>query len=191
VVVVRPGLHLAALGLERDDGPAPPQSVEAEMATGDGGIGLGLAPGGKKRLAERLRQGGKRVFVGRNRPFQHFGGEGGAKAFAGHFRPDQPQNRLGRGERVEADGVGELPGLAGVGREDEGRRPIRCRCRGEPVPARHPIGDRRDAARIGAVGKAGILQIGIAAAGALEAGDAGKDAAVHLGQDDMHGEIGG
>ena len=58
------------------------------------------------------------------------------------------------------------------------------------MPARDAIGDRLDTRAVGAMGKAGILQIRVALAGRFETGDTGENAPVQFGEHHMHGEIG-
>ena len=50
------------------------------------------------------------------------------------------EQRFGRGQRVQADGMGHLMRAAGVGGQDQRQLPVRRRGRGEtvPVPARGP-----------------------------------------------------
>ena len=51
VIVVRPRRHLAAFGLQGNDGAAPADRVKAEVTVFDRGVGFGVAPGREKRLA--------------------------------------------------------------------------------------------------------------------------------------------
>ena len=62
---------------------------------------------------------------------------------------------------------------------------------GEAVPVGDPVHDCGDAGGVGAVGEAGELQLGVALAGGLVADEAGEEAAVDLGQDHVHGKVGG
>ena len=69
--------------------------------------------------------------------------------------------------------------------------PVAARGGAKAVPGGDAVGNGGDAACVGAVGEAGELQVGVALSRRLEAGDAGEEAAIDLGQDDMHGQIGG
>ena len=57
------------------------------------------------------------------------------------------------------------------------------------MPAGDFVGDGGDARGRRAVGDAGELQVRVGGEGGLEAGDAGEDAAIDLGQDDVHGKV--
>ena len=81
--------------------------------------------------------------------------------------------------------------LAGVGREDDRDAVVGDGFAGEFRPGFDPRGDGGDARRVGAVFAAGVFKVAVPRRGFLEAGDAGEEAAVHLGQDNVHGEVGG
>ena len=88
--------------------------------------------------------------------------------------------------RIQADCVGGLPGLAGIGRQDKGHVLFRRRF----VPQSHPggdlVGNGGDALRLRPVRKTRELQGGVTRAGFLEGGDAGEEPPVDLRQDDVH-----
>jgi hypothetical protein len=98
---------------------------------------------------------------------------------------------LGGGEGVEADGMGDLLGAAGIGGEDDGELTVACGgfCEGEP--ALDAVYNLFNTGCVGAVCEAGILQIGVAFSRRFEADDTGEEATVDLGEDDVHGEVGG
>jgi hypothetical protein len=101
------------------------------------------------------------------------------------------EDRVGRGERIEANGVGHVPRPAGIGRQDQRHPAVGGACPGQTMPTRHTVGDGRDPVRCRGVGSARELQVGVAGGGFLERGHAGQDPPVDLGQDDVHGQIGG
>ena len=85
--------------------------------------------------------------------------------------------------------MGQLPVLAGIGRQDQREAAIFGGGLGQPVRLYDAGGDSLNPVLIGAVHEARELQVRVAFGGGFEAGDPGKEAAIHLGQDDMHGEI--
>ena len=91
---------------------------------------------------------------------------------------------------VEADGIAGAAGGAGIVRHQDGdaalfaRRLLQADHRGDP--RRHLF----DPIRLGPGVEAAEGQRGVGLAFGLETDGAGKDAAVELGQHDMHGEVG-
>ena len=205
---------LTPFGLQRDQGVAPAHRCKPEHAVVTGGVGGGVAPGGVEFALQVFGQGLQGGAVVGQRPGQGFGlqdllqrcGGGGAaprlRLPPGYLRTGERsggealgsqvlQDRLGRGQRIEADGMGEVPLLAGIGGQDHRKAAVGAGGGVQPVPGGHPVGDGGDAGGVGAVGEARELQVGIAFAWALEAGDPGEDATVNLGQHHMHRQIGG
>ena len=86
--------------------------------------------------------------------------------------------------------MGAVEILAGIGGQDQRQLAVGGLGAGKPVPAGDARHHRRNPSGIGAVGKAGKLQIGVAGTGGFETGDAGENPPVHLGQHHMHRQIG-
>src|SRR5690348_10152957 len=63
-------LHLAALGLHGDDGIAKPDSREMKLAVANLRIVLGLSPGIRKIVVQRLRKSSQRVAIVGHAPGQ-------------------------------------------------------------------------------------------------------------------------
>ena len=74
------------------------------------------------------------------------------------------QQRLGRGKGIEPDRMGHLMGAAGIGRQDQRDFPVSRGGRRQTVPGGHTVHHGGNAVRIGAVGKARKLQVGVARA---------------------------
>ena len=195
VIAVFAVLQIAAFRLQRDQRVAAGLRGEVERAILNQRIILNRAPCVAKVIAQRLWQAGQGGVVVGKRPRNALFGQAPAKT---DLRRDaialarQPhQHVFDAGQRIKADRVGQLIVPPRIGREHQRQfAPVRRSLR-KPLPAQHALYDRCDAGIFGAVGKAGILQIGVAFFWAFEADNAGENTAIHLGQDHMHGQIGG
>ena len=195
VIAVAACRDLAAFGLQGDQGFAAQQGGEVEVSGVAQQVGGGIAPGpgqiglqgGGEGCQRRTVRGKWPAHAVAAKPLRQIGPGCGSVACA-----RQPgQNRLGRGDGVQPDSMGAVETLAGIGGQDQRQPAVGGGGLGKAVPAGDPRDHCRDPPRIGAVGEAGKLQVGVAGTRGFETGDAGKDAAVNLGQDDVHGEVSG
>jgi hypothetical protein len=164
-----------------------------ERAIAAGRIAFGRAPGLGQIILQgsgQLRQGGA---VGGERPVQGFCRQSPRQIIGrrhGIARAGQiGQDRLRRGQGIEAHGMGHGLGLAGIGRKHQGHGPLGHRAPGQRDPALHPRDDRCHAIGIGGMDLAGKAQRRILRAGLLETGDPGQDVPVDFGQDHVHGKV--
>ncbi len=195
VIFVRAYVAPPAFGLERDDRLAQRQRGEMKGIALHQRIVLDRAPAFQKIGAQGFRQRSQRLAIGCDRPCdaamdQRLGQIGRARHVITRLT-QVGQDRRRRGESVQPDRMRRLPVLARIGRQQDRQPPLRRRGRRQPGPARHPVGDRRDARGLGAVEAQGDVEIGIALARLLEADHAREQPSVDLGQHDVHGEIGG
>lgn len=166
VIAVFAVLQIAAFRLQRDQRVAAGLRGEVERAILNQRIILNRAPCVAKVIAQRLWQAGQGGVVVGKRPRNALFGQAPAKT---DLRRDaialarQPhQHVFDAGQRIKADRVGQLIVPPRIGREHQRQfAPVRRSLR-KPLPAQHALYDRCDAGIFGAVGKAGILQIGVA-----------------------------
>ena len=179
VVVVRIArLGRAAFGLERNESGPPADRGEGETRSGCIHILIGIAPGNAQIVLQPLRQPGEGGAIGLHWPKDAFCGQRRVQGGAGRGLmtglAQICQDRLGRGEGVEAHGMGQVPRPPRIGGENERHAPILWCGGGEAVPRRYPIGDGVDARCLGCVGVAGELQMRVAVARLLKRGGAGE-----------------
>jgi hypothetical protein len=100
------------------------------------------------------------------------------------------QHRFGAGQGIQTHGMRHLVGPARIGGEDQRHPPIPRRGDGQSMPCAHLVGDGLDPFGMGRCSVRAHCRSG-STARRLEAGDACQQTSVDLGQDDMHGQIGG
>ena len=94
-------------------------------------------------------------------------------------------------QRIQSKRMGHVPTLAGVGRQHDPNGLCRIVLHAQLVQTQHPIRDEIHTRCIGAVCETAVLQRLVPFAGLFKADDAAKQTAIHLGQHDMHRQIGG
>ncbi len=105
------------------------------------------------------------------------------------FGRHRAQDRHHRGRRVEPHAAADAPLAARVVREDQRDALVAGTQAAQPAPAARQLGDESYAIRLGLVAHHLGLREFAAMRQALEAHGARDDAAVHLGQRDLHGDV--
>ncbi|CAM3446252.1 hypothetical protein PANO111632_19235 [Paracoccus nototheniae] len=191
VIAVLAALGVAAFGLQGQPQVSALRHAQMERAVAAIGVGLGRAPCGQQIVPQRLRQAGQRRAVIVQRPCHGAFGHGRAGGHVISGIGQHPRHRCRRGGGVQTDRMGDLPVAPRIGGQDQRHSPVGHRHLRQPRPCRDPVHRRRHQRGIGAMGKAGILQIGVAPLGRFETDDTGKDPAIDLGQDHVHRQIRG
>ena len=192
IIAVAAG-DLTTFGLQRDQGIAAPGGGEVESAVLHRGVSVGGAPGDGEVGAQGVGKGGEGHFIvceGPGKGLSQRLRQGRARRDAVTRAGEVGHQRLNRGRRVKAHGMGHLMRPTGVGGQDDSQVPVSGRGVGKAVPMRDPLHNGGDPARIGTMGKSRELQVRVALAGGLVADKAREQATVHLGQDDMHRQVG-
>ena len=185
-------LRGAAAGLEGDGDGADLEVAKGEKCGG-------WPPGGVDGVAERGGEGGEEALIGLEG--QVFGGggcgEGGGEGLGvgrgggvAGFGEDGEDVREA-GECVEADGMALLATDAGVVAEDDGEAAVGAGGSGKAGPGGGAVGGQGDAGVVRGVDRAAVAESGVWFGFGLEADGGGEEAAVLLGEDDVHGEVRG
>ena len=186
---------ITALRLNGDDRLAASDRGEMKGAVTAIGIILWCSPRARQIILELLGKTGERLAIFAHVPSQFTAQERVAR------RPHRldvksrrrkiRQQRLDRGQRIEADGMRDLMRTARIIREHQRKLLVLRGLAGKTVPGSDTRDDRRDAPGIRPMREMRELQIGIALARLLETHDAREQAAVDLRQHHVHREIAG
>ena len=193
MVIAIAGGDMAALGLQRDQGAARPQGRKVKRPRRASRILLWRAPSLRQLVTQSLRQLRQGGMIVLKRPRQPLGNQARPKRIGGRdimpLRRHLLQNRLGRGQSIQAHRMRNLVRPPGVGRKHNRHRFFGHRRRSQPQPAQNPRHNLIDPSQIRAMRKPRELQIGVALAGGFKADQTGENPAIHLGQHHMHCQI--
>ena len=188
---------LAAVGLNRRDQPAEAPVADEEMPVLDRGIVFRPAPGLDDPRPGLPGQGPEQAAIGReaeDRKRREFA-QNGDKIERRDIRRDlvaglaEQRDDLDRAlDRIQPDGVGELPGGGVVG-QHHADPALAARAFCEPDPARGLFRRQRDPSRVGRVAGPGIFQAVFPLVLRLERDRGRREPAVQLRQHDLHGEV--
>ena len=200
IVIARLAVErVAAVRLDGGDQSAVAREAHGEVPVADGGIVVRRAPGGDD-LGAGLRIEGREqaLVVGEREEWRRLGvaKRGDEACVVGKriadieaFAVEELQDLGGAGDGVEADGMGGLPGCAGIVGQHQRELALRARRGGETRPERRAARSGGDALCSGLMRDAGEFEPGDLALLGLEGDRGGEQPAVELGQHHLHGEI--
>ena len=147
-----------------------------------GGIGVELQPLLGRHLRALVARPGEQPLHQGGAVFGHV-----ADTIAGTRQRRQDRHR--RGRRVEADAVADAAVAVRVVGEHDRDPPLGRRLGAQPRPVAREVGDKGDAVGDRAIADEVGLGLGVAAERRLERDGAAEDAAVDLGQRDVHRQV--